>query len=285
MRVEDAHPAIVSKRDFQKARKLLASRAPKKMNPRRASSPYLLSGLVKCETCGKAMTAAEAKSGRYTYYICHSLLKRGKGTCETPRLNAKGFEKLIVSEIRENVLTESNIRDLVKLLDEEMDGVAREQRERLETIEEELEEVKKRLGRIWQVIETTDIEMADASERIREHRERKERLEIAAEEARALLSDRRQFLDSADTIAAFAAEMGEFLKSSELTETKAFVGSFVKEIVVKPGRAAIVYSIPTPDDSPIGGADAVEIALNGRVMNSVRHGVGGTGLEPVTSCV
>ena len=277
VRVENAHPAIVSKRDFQKARKLLASRAPKKMNPRRASSPYLLSGLVKCETCGKAMTAAEAKSGRYTYYICHSLLKRGKGTCETPRLNARSFEKLIVSEIRENVLTESNIRDLVKLLDEEMDGVAREQRERLETIEEELEDVKKRLGRIWQVIETTDIEMADASERIREHRERKEKLEIAAEEARALLSDRRQFLDSADTIAAFAADMSEFLKSSELTETKAFVKSFVKEIVVKPGRAAIVYSIPTPDDSPIGGADAAEIALNGGVMNSVRHGgAGGT---------
>ena len=272
VRVENAHAAIVSQRDFQRARMLLASRAPKKMNPRRASSPYLLSGLVKCETCGKAMTAAEAKSGRYTYYICHSLLKRGKGTCETPRLNAKSFEKLIVSEIRENVLTESNIRDLVKLLDEEMDGVAREQRERLETIDEELEDVKKRLGRIWQVIETTDIEMADASERIREHRERKEKLEIAAEEARALLSDRRQFLDSADTIAAFAAEMGEFLKTSELTETKAFVGSFVKEIVVKPGRAAIVYSIPTPDDSPAGGADAVEIALNGRVMNSVRHG-------------
>ena len=272
VRVENAHPAIVSKRDFQKARKLLASRAPKKMNPRRASSPYLLSGLVKCETCGKAMTAAEAKSGRYTYYICHSLLKRGKGTCETPRLNSRNFEKLIVSEIRENVLTESNIRDLVKLLDEEMDGVAREQRDRLETIEEELEDVKKRLGRIWQVIETTDIEMADASERIREHRERKEKLEIAAEEARALLSDRRQFLDSADTIAAFAAEMSEFLKTSELTETKAFVRSFVKEIVVKPGRAAIVYSIPTPDDSPAGGADAVEIALNGGVMNSVRRG-------------
>ena len=275
VRVEDAHPAIVSKRDFQKARRLLGSRAPKKVNPRRASSPYLLSGIAKCETCGKAMTAAEAKSGKYTYYtyyICHSLLKRGKGACKTPRLNAKKFEKIIVDEIRANILTESNIRDLVKLLDEEMDGVARDQRERLQTIEEELEDVKKRLARIWNHIETTDTEMADASDRIREHRERKEKLEVAAEEARALLKERRQFLDSADTIATFAAEMSEFLKTSELTETKAFVGSFVKEVVVKPGRAAIVYSIPTPEDSPIGGADAAEIALNGRVMNSVRHG-------------
>ena len=193
MRVEDAHPAIVSKRDFRRATKLLGSRAPKKVHPRRSASPYLLSGLLRCETCAKAMTAAEAKSGKYTYYVCHSLLKRGSGTCETPRLNAKSFEKLIVDEIRANVLTESNIRDLVKLLDEEMDGVAAEQRQRLETIEEELEDVKRRLGRIWQVIETTDIEMADASERIREHRERKEKLEVAAGEARALLSERRQF--------------------------------------------------------------------------------------------
>ena len=277
VRVEEAHPAIVSKRDFQKARRLLGSRAPKKVNPRRASSPYLLSGIAKCETCGEAMTAAEAKSGKYTYYICHSLLKRGKGACKTPRLNAKNFEKLIVNEIRENVLTESNIRDLVKLLDEEMDGVARDQRERLQNIEEELEDVKKRLGRIWNHIETTATEMADASDRIREHRERKEKLEIAAEEARALLKERRQFLDSADTIATFAEEMSEFLKTSELTETKAFLASFVKEVVAKPGRAAIVYSIPTPADSPIGGADAAEIALNGRVMNSVRHGgAGGT---------
>ena len=95
----------------------------------------------------------------------------------------------------------------MKLLDEEMDGVAAEQRQRLETIVEELEDVKRRLGRIWQVIETTDIEMADASERIKEHRDRKEKLEVAAGEARALLSERRQFLDSADTIATFAAEI------------------------------------------------------------------------------
>ena len=267
VRVEDAHPAIVSKRDFQKARRLLGSRAPKKVNPRRASSPYLLSGIAKCETCGKAMTAAEAKSGKYTYYICHSLLKGGRGTCETPRLNAKSFEKLIVNEIRENVLTESNIRDLVKLLDEEMDGVAREQRERLESIDGELEEVKNQLGRVWHFIARSDsVDVAEASDLIVELRERKEKLEIATEEARALLKERRQFLDSADTIAAFAAEMSDFLKTSELTETKAFVGSFVKEVVVKPGRAAIVYSIPvsqsTTKTEVLMAAVELELAAN-----------------------
>ena len=272
VRIENAFPAIVSQQEFRKVHRLLKSRAPSKVNPRRASSAYLLSGLLKCETCGKAMTAADAKSGKYTYYVCHSLLKKGRGTCDTPRLNSKSFEKLIIDQIRENVLTESNIRDLVKLLDEEMDGAAREQRERLETIEQELEDVKKRLGRIWQLLETTDIEMADASERIKEHRDRQQQLEIASEEARSMLAERRAVLDSADTIAAFAEEMSEFLKTSELTETRAFVKSFVKEVLVKPGRAAVIYSLPMPDDSPIGEADTAELALGERVIASGRSG-------------
>ena len=43
-----------------------------------------------------------------------------------------------------------------------------------------------------------------------------------------MLKDRREFLDSASTIATFAEEMGEFLNTSELTETRAVVHSLVK---------------------------------------------------------
>ncbi len=272
VRVDDAFPAIVTRAEFEHANQLLQSRAPKVVHPRRASSPYLLSGLLKCESCGRTLTAAEAKSGKYTYYVCQSLLKRGKEACATPRLNARHFEETIIGQIREHILTESNIRDLVRMLNEEMDGVAREQRQRLDTIDEELADVRRRLGRVWQVIENSDIEMADASDRIKEHRERQQRLEIAAEEARALLAERRVMLDNADKIAAFAKEMSEFLKTSEITQTRAFVRSFVKGILVKPGQATIHYTIPTPPDSPIGGADAAEVALSARVMSTVNAG-------------
>ena len=139
--------------------------------------------------------------------------------------------------------------------------MARNQRERLESINGELEEVKKQLGRVWHFIAKSDrVDVAEASDLIVQLRERKVTLEVAAEEARGLLKERRQLLDSADTIATFAEEMSEFLKTSELTETRAFVHYFVKEVQVKPGRAAIIYSMPTPDDSPIEGADAAEVA-------------------------
>ena len=156
-----------------------------------------------------------------------------------------------MGKIRENVLTESNIRELVKLVDEEMDGIAAEQRKRLETVEAELEEVKRKLARVWHFIENSDIEMADASDRIKEHRERQERLEESAAEARAILAERREVLDDVETIAAYARDMRDFLVESELTERRAFIESFVKEIVVTPDDALLRYTIPMPEDSPI----------------------------------
>ena len=242
--MEQAFPAVIPKAQFRRVNELMQSRAPKVVHPRRVGSSYLLSGLVKCHRCGHALSGQESKSGKYAYYVCQSLLKRGSGACNAPRLNARRFEAKVVEKIRSNVLTESNIRALVRVVGEQMDGVAREQRERLETIEMDLENVKRKMGRIWHVIETTHLDVADASDRIKEHRDRKEKLEAAAEEARAILAERGKVLDDVETIAAYAHDMSEFLKESELTERRAFIETFVKEIVVTPDNALLQYTVP-----------------------------------------
>ena len=251
IRVEDAFAGIVSKSQFQRVSGLLRSKAPAKVHPRRVASSYLLSGLVRCRSCRRALTGQDAKSGRFSYYVCQSVLKRGRSACKTPRLNARRFEKLVVGSIRENILTESNIKDLVRLVDEEMDGVAREQRKRLESIEAEIVEVGRRLDRLYRAIETTDLDITDIAPRIREHRERERRLQESAREAEAMLSERRVRLDDVETITAFAKDMSEWLLESELTERRAFIQSFVKEIVVGPGEARLRYTMPMPQDSRV----------------------------------
>ena len=272
VRVENAFPALVSQAQFERVVALLESRAPTHSHPRRSASSYLLSGIVRCKTCGKALSGQESKSGQFAYYVCQSLLKQGSGTCDAPRLSAKRFEGIIIDQIRDNILTESNIRDLVRLVDEEMDGVAREQRERLDMLVVELAEVRRRLDRLWQAVETTDLEINDILPRIREHKERQEKLELAAEEARALLTERREVLDDVETITAYAQEMRNFLLKSDLTESRAFIKSFVKEIEVAPGRAVIRYSIPMPEDSWIPGRDMEEVALTSPVLSTVHCG-------------
>ena len=95
--------------------------------------------------------------------------------------------------------------------------------------------MKQKLYRVWHTIETaTDIDMADASARIREHRDRQARLEEAEAAARATLSERKVAQNDVETIAACAREMSRFLKESEMTERKAFVETLINEIVVRP---------------------------------------------------
>ena len=131
VRVEKAFPAIITRAQFGRVGKLMRARAPKTSHPRRVGSTYLLSGLVKCKACNRALSGQDAKSGQFAYYVCQSIMKRGKNACVTPRLNARRFEQMIVDKIRSNILTEGSITELVRAVDEEMDGIASEQRKRL----------------------------------------------------------------------------------------------------------------------------------------------------------
>ena len=237
-------PAVVSKAQFRRVNQLMRSRAPKFSHPRRVGSSYLLSGLAKCKAYNSPLAGRFAKSGQYAYYVCPTNIKVGKHACETPTLNARRFEELVVNRIRSNILTEDSIRDLVKVVESEMGGVTREQRKRLETIDSELTDVRQRLGKLYNLVETTDMEVEDFKPRIRELRERQDRLECSAEEARAALAQRRKVLDDVNAIAAYAREMRDFLEESELTERKAFIETFVKEILVVPGDALMRYTIP-----------------------------------------
>ena len=195
-----------------------------------------------------------------------------RAACVTPRLHAKRFEETILGQLRDHILTESNIRDLVGMLDEEMDGVAREQRQQLETIESELADVRRRLDRLYHLMETTELDISDVLPRVREHKERRERLEQAASEARAALSEQRDVLANVETITAYAKDLSQFLATNELTEAKAFIRSSVKEIAVAPGAATIRYMIPMPEDSPLRGGRTEEPALGGPVLSTVKLG-------------
>jgi len=123
VRAENAFPVIISKEVFDRAQKLMGSRAPVKEHPRRTASCFLLSGLAYCGKCGKALIGQDAKSGKFSYYICGSLTKRGAGACSTPYLNSVKFEHQVTSRIKEHILTPENLIELVELVNEEMDAV------------------------------------------------------------------------------------------------------------------------------------------------------------------
>ena len=78
-------------------------------------------------------------------------------------------------------------------------------------------------------------------------------------------TERPRILDRVETITAFAKEMGEFLHTSEIIETRSFIRSIAKGIAVSPGRAAINYTVPMPEESPIGQSKVAGLELETEV--------------------
>ena len=111
-------------------------------------------------------------------------------------------------------------------------------------------------------METTDDVPADTDIRIKANTERRSLLEASLKEAEFILSQRKSLKNDLETIVARAQDMTEFLKESESSERKAFAETFVREIVVMPGKAVIHYAVPMPSDSHVPGADSEEVPLD-----------------------
>jgi hypothetical protein len=244
IRVENAWQPIVSKETFDNVRNLLKSRAPLYLHPKRTASHFLLSGIAKCGYCGKALIGHDAKNGQFSYYVCGTLLKKGAGSCPACYINGKVFEGAVVDKIKERILTEENLEELVRQVNEEMDTASVEYRERLDSVISELDDVNQRLARLYDALETSRLELEDLAPRIQELRRRQVQLLNARAELEQKLSDRRVYLADMETVTHYVKDLRNLLDDSPLTERKSFIKSFIKEARVTGAEVSLIYTIP-----------------------------------------
>ena len=248
VRVEGAWPTLVSRELFVAVQQAMRDRAPKVQRPGRVGSKFLLSGLLKCGVCGRPYSGQGAKSGQFAYYICGTLFREGAGTCSARYLNAPRVEEFIVEKIRERILTEETIVELVTLVAEEIDAMAGELAGRLEVIDAELGDVRKRLERLYEALETSELTLEVLSPRIFSLRHREEQLEAARDDAATQLEQRRVELPTTEEIKGYVADFREFLQEGTFPERKALIRNFVEGIEVTGDEAVLTYTVPMPSD-------------------------------------
>ena len=244
IRTDNACPAIISRSTFKKVQELIGSRSFTCIHPRRVSSQYLLSGLARCGHCGKALTGVEAKSGKFSYYVCSTLNKKGSGSCAARYLNSKKMESLVVDKIKAHVLTTENLTKLAEFVSEELNHSSESYQEELDTIEKELIETGGRLQRVYDAIETGKISLDDLAPRIRELRERQLKLQTRKEELLSLISGQKSEVASMEEIAECTQDLRKLLEESSLVERKAFIKSFVTEVRVTGNEVLLTYMLP-----------------------------------------
>jgi hypothetical protein len=223
IRTENACPAIVSRNTFEKVQELIGSRSFAYIHPRRVSSQYLLSGLARCGHCGKALIGMEAKSGKFSYYVCGTLNKKGSGSCEARYLNSRKLEGIIIDKIKSHVLTSENLSKLAEFVSKELNSNLESCHEDLNTIEKELIDTYGRLQRLYDAIETGKISLDDMAPRIRELRERQTKLQNQKEKLLSILSEQKAEVPSKEEVTEYATDLRKLLEESSLVERKAFI--------------------------------------------------------------
>ncbi len=269
IRVDSAWPAIVDRELFEKVKAQMKQRSPKMTNPRRVASSYLLSGLARCGNCGKALIGLQAKSGKFNYYLCGTLVKQGSGACNARYLNARKFEALVIDEIQRRILTSENLTELVNLVTEEMDEAFKDHGRRKTAIDDELADVTARLERLYNGLETGTLDLDSLGPRIQSLRHREDQLQAARGDLEEFAGRRDAVFADLSSVTNYATELQNLLSKGTLPERKNFIKSFVQELLVNKNEATVRYTFPV--------LPAVAKENSQEVLSSIHFGGAGGG--------
>ena len=91
--------------------------------------------MIRCKECDTALIGHAVKSGKFFYYMCGNARRRGRGVCQTPILPKDRIEQFVTDRIKQYILTEENLEELVSLTNEELAQTCDDERERLQLLE------------------------------------------------------------------------------------------------------------------------------------------------------
>ncbi len=250
VRVENAWPAIIDRQTFQLVQRKMASKSPQVIHPRTVPSFYLLSGILFC-SCGSAMTGHSAKSHSHFYYVCSRNFKQGKDACDARMLPKEKLERQVIDQVRSKVLTDENLEELVVLVNEELQSASCGLKDRMDVINAELRDIRARLSKLYDALETGKLELNDLAPRIRELKTRQDELSKARVQVEAEMLARGVEQVDVDMVKTYAQDLRALLNQADLTERKAFLRSFVKRIEVNKKQVTVHYNLPIPQGMPL----------------------------------
>ena len=260
VKVADAHTAIVSREDYEQVQQRLRSRSPRRMPPGRVNSRYALSGILKCGHCRKSMFGMGAKSGKYHYYVCATAYREGRASCKGRSVRTEVIEGAIIRLVEEMILTKDNLAEIVRIFNTDQAGAEDRNSSELRNLDLRLKQLRLRLDRLYEALETEQLDITELAPRIRELRAQEEGLLDARVKLDVRIDDRAAEGIELEMVASYVTDLRALLNTGSPTEKRETLASFIKEVVRLDDEAIIEYTIPVP-----GGSDAgvLDVGVNG----------------------
>ena len=235
---EGAYPAILTAEEWEQLQQRLTIRREGQHRGRTDSSPYLLSGILRCGHCGGAMAGASSGPGRHAYYVCCNR-KMARALCDQQVSHRREPLEEAILEHLGQYSDPDMVRELLEAQGQKTDHRA----------EQELAAATKRLGELEQAF-LNDLDRVDRHIMTEEQyllRQRERDTEQAGLKARraeleAVVSAQR---DVEAAVATVPDKIGSFLedvRDMDVREAKAIFQAIIRSAhVFSDGRIEMQF--------------------------------------------
>lgn len=225
-------PAIVDHETFDAVGQGLKARAPRRTPPRAVGSSMLLTGLIRCEACGSAMTQMTGKGGRYVYYGCANRKRTGKDACTGKSVPQQRVEELVCDTLVKRILSPEHLDQLVTACVTKARTQSGNEHE-IRAAQRELQDAEAGLKRLYDAIAKG---VLDPGEPLL--KQQLDGLRLRKKDADDALARSKAFEKAALTppsaakVREFADQLAQRLMQGDIALRKAYLRAFVDEVVV-----------------------------------------------------
>ncbi len=148
----DAHTAIISRELFEKANPPAVRHERGKRNIHYHGSPYLLTGLVKCERCGFNFQGQSYRRSSHFYYVDGGNMNKGKSVCDRTAIRRELLEGFVTGMVMDSLPFSKSATRLEGMIREYLNGHNRKDSMEAST-EKRLQEIDRKMQNLLDAVE------------------------------------------------------------------------------------------------------------------------------------
>ncbi len=277
------HDAILEENVFASAQRLLDERAAESTTIRPTTSEYLLSGKLRCRTCGGSFIGAGARgrNGYYRYYVCRTRQAKGARGCAAQRIPADDLEDAVIGAL---LATYSNY-DLLEKAASDAYAEATSELPRLEaelvSTETQLKETSTAIDRYLRAFEAGTMSDTLCAPRIAELSERRNELAARRNELVVQVRTSAPQLPGPSELRAIGGQLDKAIRQSSPDVVKQLLDELIDRVDISPDKQAQPF-FWVPDEQRPG---PVMARACGTPVRMGPHHVEVAGIEPASSSV
>ena len=242
IKVEGGMPKIIDKEVFLQAQEMMQKRK-KAPGSHKATTLYLLTGIIRCGECGHAMQGNKRKDKYGNDYISYRCgCRKQKRDCKNKEIKRDYLEEFILTELEKHILNDEAIPVLSKELNERLKAKSNNNQEMLNNLRSKLEKVNKEIENILNAI-MSGIVNSMLKDKLDELEQVKLNLELQINEL-SIESNGVESVDiTEDQIRSMFSKFKEFVLTRNLPECKKFISDYIKEVVVYRDHIEVIFNV------------------------------------------